>query len=91
MLFDQVDAGDLFGNGVFDLDAGIDFDEVELVLAIDEEFDGAGVGVAGDLDESDGGLADVFADGLRQVGSRCLLYTSPSPRDSTRYRMPSSA
>ena len=25
------------------------------------------------------------------VGSRCLLYTSPSPRDRTRSRMPSSA
>ena len=25
------------------------------------------------------------------VIERCLLYTSPSPRDRTRYRMPSSA
>src|SRR5665811_2141773 len=32
-------------------------------------------------------------DGLRWVtqGACCLLYTSPSPRDRTRYRMPSSA
>ena len=27
----------------------------------------------------------------RAVGSTCLLYTSPSPRDRTRSRMPSSA
>ena len=25
------------------------------------------------------------------TGAGCLLYTSPSPRDRTRYRMPSSA
>ena len=31
---------------------------------------------------------------LKQIGdtvNRCLLYTSPSPRDRTRSRMPSSA
>ena len=27
----------------------------------------------------------------RSWNSACLLYTSPSPRDRTRYRMPSSA
>ena len=48
------------------------------------------------------GVAEVArraADGLRQVrraetgdvGMACLLYTSPSPRDRTRSRMPSSA
>ena len=29
--------------------------------------------------------------GLRIAGGTCLLYTSPSPRDRTRSRMPSSA
>ena len=28
---------------------------------------------------------------LRELGMDCLLYTSPSPRDRTRSRMPSSA
>ena len=28
---------------------------------------------------------------LERIGKVCLLYTSPSPRDRTRYRMPSSA
>ena len=28
---------------------------------------------------------------LQQYGNGCLLYTSPSPRDRTRSRMPSSA
>ena len=30
-------------------------------------------------------------DGLLKLGIGCLLYTSPSPRDRTRSRMPSSA
>ena len=29
--------------------------------------------------------------GLSALDEPCLLYTSPSPRDRTRYRMPSSA
>ena len=31
------------------------------------------------------------SDYLVEEVQRCLLYTSPSPRDRTRYRMPSSA
>ena len=34
---------------------------------------------------------DVFTEVLRDKGVRCLLYTSPSPRDMRRSRMPSSA
>ena len=39
-------------------------------------------------------LFDAFPDGLERGMQRidaCLLYTSPSPRDRTRSRMPSSA
>ena len=37
-------------------------------------------------------LKSLFATGLfADVTMRCLLYTSPSPRDRTRSRMPSSA
>ena len=44
LRLDDVDAGDLFGDGVLDLNARIDFDEVELVrVAIDQELDRAGV------------------------------------------------
>ena len=35
--------------------------------------------------------AKQFATDLKALGSICLLYTSPSPRDRTRSRMPSSA
>ena len=41
---DEVDAVDLFGDGVFHLEAGVGFDEVEGGVgsrAFDEEFDGA--------------------------------------------------
>ena len=39
-----------------------------------------------------GDMARRLATGLRSLGLRdCLLYTSPSPRDRTRSRMPSSA
>ena len=34
---------------------------------------------------------DLDADALKELASSCLLYTSPSPRDRTRSRMPSSA
>ena len=38
-------------------------------------------------------LSDNDFEGLRKVGEEfdCLLYTSPSPRDATLARMPSSA
>ena len=35
--------------------------------------------------------APSFVDGGYDKDCICLLYTSPSPRDRTRYRMPSSA
>ena len=42
-----------------------------------------------------GGGGDEAADGVEEAGDFqgvvCLLYTSPSPRDRTRSRMPSSA
>ena len=37
-------------------------------------------------------LSEFFMSGLHGIGmGTCLLYTSPSPRDRTRSRMPSSA
>ena len=37
------------------------------------------------------GLVEIFADEFLVVVVTCLLYTSPSPRDKPRSRMPSSA
>ena len=44
-------------------------------------------GDSGDTSDLIGRLPDILSDGSRT----CLLYTSPSPRDRTRSRMPSSA
>ena len=43
------------------------------------------------LDKVNQGLAAIKADGTYDQIYACLLYTSPSPRDRTRSRMPSSA
>ena len=40
---------------------------------------------------SDNDLEKVFQDKKVQIIESCLLYTSPSPRDATLSRMPSSA
>src|SRR4051794_39278814 len=41
LLAYEVNAGDEFGDGVFDLDARVEFDEVELVVLVNEELAGA--------------------------------------------------
>ena len=43
------------------------------------------------VEDSDVTLADIERDFGASVATACLLYTSPSPRDRTRSRMPSSA
>ena len=51
-------------------------------------------GVAGDVfgvEVDDVAALAWVAGGRRALGDACLLYTSPSPRDRTRSRMPSSA
>ncbi len=67
----DVDAGDYFGYRVFDLDARIHFDEVELLgIGIDEELDGPGVVVAGGAHEAHRGVAKIAASlgGNRESG-----------------------
>ena len=65
---DEVDAGHQLRHRMLDLDAGVDLDEVEIVLLVDEELAGAGVVVAGRLDQAHGRLAHLVAD-LRSAGS----------------------
>ncbi len=43
---DQVEAGDEFGHGMLHLQARVHFQEIEIAVAIDQEFHGAGVVVA---------------------------------------------
>ena len=59
LRLDHVEAGDLLGDGVLDLDARIDLDEVELAAVdIDEELDGAGVVEPHGPADGQGGVED---------------------------------
>ena len=56
-----------------------------------DEILGARHGLAGMLSEDFVDLSKLSEAQLYGMGKTCLLYTSPSPRDRTRSRMPSSA
>ena len=56
------------------------------IKPVDEMMEKLGISDA-DLDNLTGDVAEM----LGSMGMLCLLYTSPSPRDSTSSRMPSSA
>ena len=73
LLLDQVDPRDHLGDGVLDLDPGVDLDEVEIVVGVDEELAGAGVDVAGLSGQPDGGLAQPRADLQREGRGGRLL------------------
>ena len=51
LLADQVDAGDLLGHGVLDLQAGVDLEERDRAVLADEELARPGAGVAGLLED----------------------------------------
>ena len=54
---DQIDAGDFFGDAVLDLQARVDFEEVEV----------AGVGVVDELDRAGGAVVDGAAEASRRL------------------------
>ncbi len=55
LRLDDVDAGHLLGDGVLDLDARIDLDEVEFAgVGIHQELDGAGAGIVRGVGDGDG-------------------------------------
>ena len=64
--FDEVDAGDHLGDRVLDLDAGIDLNEIKVVVLIDDELDRTGGVVAGRLGQADRGGRHRLAGLLRQ-------------------------
>ena len=81
--FKEVNAGTTANNGQFHINF------LSKVLKNDIE-----PGFTIDLAHKDMGLAIETANSFRvglPVGSSCLLYTSPSPRDQLTSRMPSSA
>jgi hypothetical protein len=71
---DEVDPGNHFGDGVFDLDARVDLDEVHLLrVNVVEEFDGACVTVVRFASEANGGFAELVANARRKIrGGRDL-------------------
>ena len=55
LLVHEVEAGDRLGDGMFDLQARVHFDEIELAILI-EKFDGAGARIA---EFGNGACADI--------------------------------
>lgn len=69
----EIDAGDLFCNGVLDLDSGVDFNEVVAVLLVDQELSGTGIAVVHRLGQSDGIIQNVVTDIGWKVFGGCNL------------------
>ena len=68
---DDVDAGHLLGDGVLDLDAGIDLDEIEGAgVGVLEELDRAGAAVFGGMGDGDGVVAEFLALPRRKIRRR---------------------
>src|SRR3989338_1194428 len=61
LFLHNVDAGNGFRHGVFDLDAGVHFHEIEIVILVEKEFDGARVFIAHGTGGLDAQVADVCA------------------------------
>ncbi|KAH3685054.1 hypothetical protein WICPIJ_003991 [Wickerhamomyces pijperi] len=49
----DINTGDFFSDGVFDLDTWVDLDEVVSVLIVNQEFSSTGVSVVGSLGQFD--------------------------------------
>ena len=73
LLQHQVDAGGLLGDGVLDLQAGVDLEEADQAVLADQVLDGAGAVVAGLLADPLGGLVDLLALRVGQERRRGLL------------------
>lgn len=62
LFFDEVEVEEFFGHGVFYLDAGIHFHEIEVAVFVEEEFDGAEAFVADGFACFDSGFAHLLAE-----------------------------
>ena len=98
MIFDVLhgvtDGAEVLGLLVGDLDAELllaGVDDLDHGQGVDVEIVGEGLllGHLGLLDTGD--VVDDVCEIGQNLGFVCLLYTSPSPRDATLSRMPSSA
>ena len=74
LRLDDVDAGDLLGDGVLDLDARIDLDEIELAgIGIHQELDRAGADIVGGVRDLQRVVAQLAALDRVEIGSRRAL------------------
>lgn len=64
----DINASDLFGDSVLDLDAGVDLDEVVAVLLVDEELGGTSIAVANRL----GQLHSIGQDAVTDIEGKVL-------------------
>ena len=69
-LLDQVQAGDALGDRVLHLQAGVHFQEIEVLVFAHHELDRAGTLVLHGLGQGHGLLAHGFAGGVRDEGRR---------------------
>ena len=60
-LFDQIDTGDEFRHRVLDLKPGVHLEKVEILVAVDDELDGPGAGIADGFRKCAGLFAHGFA------------------------------
>src|SRR5690606_25099492 len=70
---DDVDAGDQLRDGMLHLDAGVDLEQIEVLLLVHQELDRRRAVVVRGLDESGRGLADVVALAGIDAGAGGLL------------------
>ena len=75
---------------VYDPEIPVNIYDLGLIYKIDLQDDGEVV-LDMTLTAPNCPAADFIMEDVRQKVDSCLLYTSPSPRDSTSSRMPSSA
>ena len=73
LRLDQIDAGDHFSHWMFDLNAGVDFDEVKIILLIDDELDGPSILIVGFGHQARGRFANRGARLLRQQRRRAFF------------------
>jgi hypothetical protein len=69
----NINASDFLGNGVLDLDTGVNLNEVVAVLLVDQELGGTGVSVVNRLGELDSVGQDGVSGSNRQVLRGCNL------------------
>jgi hypothetical protein len=74
LLTHQVDAGHLFGDRVFDLQAGVDLEEGDGAVLADEELAGACTDVAGLLHDGLARRVELVDLRLGEEGRRGLLH-----------------